>query len=188
MPEDSTVKIRASGTPGTVTADQVKITGATAVLRTLSPTFGATLELSPASTIGSDVRLRVLDRSTDVLRPADVLVQTRSSIVSLGMLAAYDTAGDSDLEWSFTAGFELSRVDSQQNATASYVDDGTPVSSADLRARCAAARSGCQALVPASICAACCSAVFAGTNRMVGRLIASHSASASAASFLPRLT
>ena len=112
-------------------------------------TFGATLELSPASTIGSDVRLRVLDRSTDVLRPADVLVQTRSSSVSLGMLAAYDTAGDSDLEWSFTAGFELSRVDSQQNATASYVDDGTPVSSADLRARCAAARSGCQALVPA---------------------------------------
>lgn len=42
--------------------------------------------------------------------------------------------------------------------------------------------------VPASICAACCSAVLAATNRIVGRLIASHSASASAASFLPRLT
>jgi hypothetical protein len=39
-----------------------------------------------------------------------------------------------------------------------------------------------------SIKAACCSAVFTGTKRIVGRLIASHSASASAASFLPRLT
>ena len=41
---------------------------------------------------------------------------------------------------------------------------------------------------PTSISAACCSAVLTGTKRMVGRLIASHSASASAASFLPRLT
>jgi len=112
-------------------------------------TFGATLELSPSSTIGSDVRLRVLDRSTDVLRPADVLVQTTSSILSLGMLAAYDTAGDSDLEWSFTAGLDLSRVDSQESATANYLDDGAPVSNADLRARCTPPRSGCQALVPA---------------------------------------
>ncbi len=41
---------------------------------------------------------------------------------------------------------------------------------------------------PTNIKAACCSAVFTGTNRIVGRLIASHSASASAASFLLRLT
>src|SRR5881275_106141 len=41
---------------------------------------------------------------------------------------------------------------------------------------------------PVSIKAACCSAVVTGTKRFVGRLIASHSASASAASFLPRLT
>jgi hypothetical protein len=110
---------------------------------TVSWTFGATVELSPSSTIGSDVRVRVLDR------PADVLVETTSSIASLGLLAAYDTAGDSDLEWSFSAGFDLSRVDSQQNAAASYLDDGTPVSPADLRAKCAAVRSGCRALVPA---------------------------------------
>jgi hypothetical protein len=42
--------------------------------------------------------------------------------------------------------------------------------------------------VPASIKAACCSAVFTGTNRMLGRLIASQIASASAASFLLRFT
>src|SRR5271166_5945204 len=41
---------------------------------------------------------------------------------------------------------------------------------------------------PTSIKAACCSVVFTGTKRIVGRLIASQSASASAASFLPRLT
>src|SRR5229473_3353800 len=42
--------------------------------------------------------------------------------------------------------------------------------------------------VPASMSAACCPAVFTGTNRIVGRLIASQIASASAASFLFRFT
>jgi hypothetical protein len=41
---------------------------------------------------------------------------------------------------------------------------------------------------PTIISAACCSAVFTGTKRIVGRLIASQSAAASAASFLPRFT
>jgi hypothetical protein len=41
---------------------------------------------------------------------------------------------------------------------------------------------------PASIRAACSSVDFAGTKRMCGRLVASHSAAASAASFLPRAT
>ena len=41
---------------------------------------------------------------------------------------------------------------------------------------------------PASISAACSSAVFTATKRIVGRLIASQIASASARSFLPRFT
>jgi hypothetical protein len=41
---------------------------------------------------------------------------------------------------------------------------------------------------PTIIRAACCSAVFTGTKRIVGRLIASQSASGSAVSFLPRFT
>src|SRR3954469_24796690 len=40
---------------------------------------------------------------------------------------------------------------------------------------------------PTSINTACCSAVFTGTKRMVGRLIASHSASASAGIVLAAL-
>ena len=39
-----------------------------------------------------------------------------------------------------------------------------------------------------SMRAACCSSDLTGTNRMPGRVTASHRASASAASFLPRLT
>jgi hypothetical protein len=42
--------------------------------------------------------------------------------------------------------------------------------------------------MPTSIKAAWCSAVFTGTKRIVGWLVASQSASASAPSFLPRLT
>src|ERR1700746_2689720 len=41
---------------------------------------------------------------------------------------------------------------------------------------------------PTIMRAACCSVVFTGTKRIVGRLIASQSASASAPSFLPRFT
>ena len=41
--------------------------------------------------------------------------------------------------------------------------------------------------MPASIKAACCSAVFTGTNCMVGRPVASHTPSASRPSFLLRL-
>ncbi len=41
---------------------------------------------------------------------------------------------------------------------------------------------------PSMVSAACCSTVLTGTNRMVGRLIASQIAAASIASFLPRLT
>src|SRR4029077_2744116 len=50
--------------------------------------------------------------------------------------------------------------------------------------RCLTSRSR----TPSIVSAACCSAVLTGTNRMVGRLIASQIASASIFSFLPRLT
>src|SRR5437660_11769674 len=50
--------------------------------------------------------------------------------------------------------------------------------------RCLTSRSR----TPSIVSAACCSAVLTGTNRMVGRLIASQIASTSIASFLPRLT
>jgi hypothetical protein len=42
-----------------------------------------------------------------------------------------------------------------------------------------------RSLTPTNINAACCSDVLTGSNRIVGRLIASHSASGSASSFLP---
>ncbi len=107
-------------------------------------TLGVTVDISPESTIGSDVRLRVQDR------PTDVLLQATTSINSLEMLATYDTAGISDLEWFFTAGLSVSRIETVQRiAGARHADDGSSVSLADLRTSCAPLRSGCLALVPA---------------------------------------
>ncbi len=104
-------------------------------------TFGITLDVSPESTIGSDARLRGQN-------PIDVLVQSTSSIASLETLAGYDTAGSSDLEWSFTAGVALSRLETRQHADATH-EDGTSVSPAELRTRCTPVGSGCRALLPA---------------------------------------
>ncbi len=107
-------------------------------------TFGVALDVSPQSTLESDARLRAQDRATDVV------LQATSSVASLGLLGTYDTAGVSDLEASFTAGIDLSRIDTrQQVADARHADDGTSVGLADLRARCLPVRSGCRALVPA---------------------------------------
>ena len=53
---------------------------------------------------------------------------------------------------------------------------------------CGSSHYWARSRTPIGMRAACCSGDLTGTKRMVGRLMASHSASASAASFLPRLT
>jgi hypothetical protein len=104
-------------------------------------TFGVALDVSPESTIGSDARLRGQN-------PIDVLVQSTSSIASLETLAGYDTAGSSDLEWSFAAGVALSRLETRQHADGRH-EDGTRASASELRAKCTPVGSGCRALLPA---------------------------------------
>jgi hypothetical protein len=105
--------------------------------------FGVTVDVSPESTIRNDARTRV-----PTLGPTDVLVESTTSLTSLELLAGYDTTGISDLEWSFTAGIELTRMESQQQATSARHADGSSVSTAQVRADCAPVGSGCRALVP----------------------------------------
>jgi len=107
-------------------------------------TFGLTVDLSPQGTIGSDARLSVQGR------PTDVLLEATTSIASLELLAGYDTASSSDVEWLFTGAVSLSRIATNQRvAAARYADDGSSASLSDLRARCVPLRSGCRTLVPA---------------------------------------
>ena len=105
--------------------------------------FGVTVGVSPESTIRNDARARVPN-----LGPTDVLVESTTSLASLELLAGYDTMGVSDLEWSFTAGIDLSRMESRQQVTGAQHADGTSVPPAQVRSECAPAGSGCRALVP----------------------------------------
>jgi hypothetical protein len=107
-------------------------------------TFGVTLDVSPESSIGSVARFPVQGR------PTDVLIRAASSNASVELLAGYDTAGSSDLEWSFTGGITFGRFRTNQRIEAAqHSDDRTDVSLAELRAQCAPEGSRCRALVPA---------------------------------------
>jgi len=106
-------------------------------------TLGLTLDLSPESTISSNAQV-LLQAGT-----GDALIRATSSNASVELLAAYDTAGVSDLEWSFTGAIGLGRFQTMQRIDAAQRSDGTALQSSDLRSECAPLRSRCHALLPA---------------------------------------
>jgi hypothetical protein len=106
-------------------------------------TLGLTVDVSPQSTISSDARIPL------AAGPGDALIRATSSNASLELLAAYDTAGISDLEWFFTGAISLGRFETVQRITAAQRADGSSLSEADLRSECSPLRSRCHALLPA---------------------------------------
>ncbi len=106
-------------------------------------TLGFTLDLSPESTISSNAQVPLQSGT------GDALIRATSSNASIELLAAYDTAGISDLEWSFTGAIGIGRFETMQRLAAAQRSDGTNLSTADLRTECSPLRSRCHALMPA---------------------------------------
>jgi hypothetical protein len=106
-------------------------------------TFGFAFDVSPESTVSSNASVTLQDGG------GDALVRATSSNASVELLAAYDTAGISDLEWSFTGAVSLGRFETTQRIAAAQRSDGTALTTADLRTECSPLRSRCHALVPA---------------------------------------
>jgi hypothetical protein len=109
-------------------------------------TFGLTLDVSPESAIATDAQFPV--RTAQGFEQADALLRARSSNVWGEVSVTYDTAGTSDLEWTFTGALALSRFETQQRVEQARVG-GTTLTPAELRTLCSASNSGCRAYVPA---------------------------------------
>jgi len=105
--------------------------------------FGLMVEASPESTISSNAIVPLQDGS------GDALIRATSSNASFEVLAGYDTAGISDLEWSFTGAVSLGRFETRQRIAAAQRSDGTTLTTSELRAECSPVRSRCHALMPA---------------------------------------
>jgi hypothetical protein len=108
--------------------------------------FGATLDVSPESAIASDARIPV--RTAQGTEQADALIRARSSNTWGELSLTYDTAGLSDLEWTFTGAVALSRFETQQRIEQARLN-GSTLTPAELRSICSASNSGCRAYVAA---------------------------------------
>jgi hypothetical protein len=79
--------------------------------------LGAGVDLSPRSATLSNEAPAIRD-DTGATAETSISIRTTSSRASIGLLAGYDTAGRSDLEWSFSAGLSLDRLQTQQRLAA----------------------------------------------------------------------
>ena len=108
--------------------------------------IGVTLDVSPESAIATDAQFPV--RTSQGTEQADALLRARSSNMWGELSVTYDTAGTSDLEWTFTGAFALSRFETQQRVEQARVG-GVTLTPGELRTLCSASNSGCRAYVPA---------------------------------------
>jgi hypothetical protein len=112
--------------------------------------LGATLDLSPDSTITSDARFPVpVSTTSQETTRVDALIAAASSNLSAEFLATYDTAGFSDLEWSFTGAVALSRFETNQHIDGARRQNGTSLSNAELRDLCSSPTATCSSYLTA---------------------------------------
>lgn len=106
-------------------------------------TSGLTFDFSPQSDQKSGTVLNIQgDKGATV--PVNALLGTHSGQSALGLDLGYDTAGDSDLEWAFTAGATFSRYDETQTIEQiKFKDTGRPADRAQLSAYCNTNPSPC---------------------------------------------
>jgi len=106
--------------------------------------FGVDLDVSPQSTqqVGTDIS--VVDATGRTL-DGQALIDSKSSQFDGGVDLSYDTAGESGLEWYFSAGIAGTHLSSEQSITRAHI--GT-LSFAQLKTACAAqpGRRVCKAL------------------------------------------
>ncbi len=103
---------------------------------------GVVLDFSPASDQQIGTQLTVTD-ANNTTQPLSVLLGAKSSNSAIAFDVGYDTAGESDLEWSFTAGATASHYTTTQKLDQAYLrDTGNPYDPAQIRTYCAAHRKG----------------------------------------------
>lgn len=87
-------------------------------------TLGGTIGFSPRSTTSTVAPVTVIDPSTGRPANAEGLLRVANESAYAEMLAGYDTAGDSNLEWSFTGAVALNRFETLQRLETAQLDGG----------------------------------------------------------------
>ena len=96
--------------------------------------FGALGDFSPKSTQRFGTQLNITTTTGD--RVADALLRATSSSADLQLSAAYESAGDSDVEWSVTGSITLTHLDTDQRITALQDANGNVVTTAAILKYC----------------------------------------------------
>jgi len=97
-------------------------------------TLGGTVGFSPRSTTSTVAAVTVIDPSTGRPANAEGLIRVTNDSAYAELLAGYDTAGDSSLEWSFTAAVALNRFETLQRLEAAQLDRGRLIMVNEVRA------------------------------------------------------
>ena len=87
-------------------------------------TFGVSGDVSPRSTQRSGTQLNITS-ATGTDSSANALLRAVSSNSAIQLMTAYDSAGDSSVEWSVFAGIGLARLDTDQRIVALQEANGT---------------------------------------------------------------
>jgi hypothetical protein len=97
-------------------------------------TLGLIVGFSPRSTTSKVFPVAVTDPSTGKQANAEGLISVTNESAYAEVLAGYDTAGYSNLEFSFTAGLSLNRFETLQRLEAAQLDRGPPTRVNEVRA------------------------------------------------------
>jgi hypothetical protein len=97
-------------------------------------TFGATVGFSPRTTTSTVAPVTVTDPSTGRPANAEGLIRVTNDSSYAELLAGYDTAGKSNLEWSFTAAVALNRFATLQRLEVAQLDRGQLILVNEVRA------------------------------------------------------
>jgi hypothetical protein len=97
-------------------------------------TLGATVGFSPRGNTSTIAAVTVTDPSTGRPANGDGLFRVTNSSVYAELLAGYDTAGESNLEWSFMAGVSLNRFETLQLLEVAQLDRGRVILVNEIRA------------------------------------------------------
>lgn len=111
---------------------------------------GLVLDFSPTSKQQVGTQLTLVDPKTNATQNLNARLVSQSGNSAMGLDVGYDTAGDSNLEWSFTAGATLSHYTSEQNIDRIVLrDNGRELLPAQVIADCNSRKGKKNACSPA---------------------------------------
>lgn len=107
--------------------------------------LGASLGFSPKAATASDTSLVFSASTTSTVQvSADAKLRSENSSATAGLTLSYDTAGESDLEWTFSGAVTGSHLDTTQVVTEVRRADGTILTAKELKLICDRAGGTCK--------------------------------------------